>query len=72
MIFSERYNTPILEFEMFQIMKSKLSLNGQLTHLPKEMTVKNNVLKIGPVTELEKLPVHGSLVGPMVEPWLNR
>ena len=31
-----------------------------------------NVLKTGPVTEPEKLPVHGSLVGPMVEPWLNR
>ena len=31
-----------------------------------------NVLKTGPVTEPEKLPVHGSLVGPVVEPWLNR
>ena len=30
-----------------------------------------NVLKTGPVTEPEKLPVHGSLVGPMVELWLN-
>ena len=31
-----------------------------------------NVLKIGPVAESEKLPIHGSLVGPVVEPWLNR
>ena len=31
-----------------------------------------NVLKIGPVTEPEKLPVHGSLVEPVVEPRLNR
>ena len=31
-----------------------------------------NVLKTEPVTEPEKLPVHGSLVGPVVEPWLNR
>ena len=37
-----------------------------------QVRVKTNVLKIGPVTESEKLPVHGSLVGPMVEPWLNR
>ena len=56
---------------MFQIMKLKLSLNGHLTHLPKEMTVKSNVLKTGPVTEPEKLPVHGSLVGSVVELWLN-
>ena len=27
-----------------------------------------NVLKTGPVTELEKLPIHSSLVGPVVEP----
>ena len=27
-----------------------------------------NVLKTGPVIEPEKLPVHGSLVGPVVEP----
>ena len=32
----------------------------------------SNVLKIGPVIEPEKLPVHGSLVGPVVEPGLNR
>ena len=31
-----------------------------------------NVLKTGPMTEPEKLPVHGSLVRPVVEPWLNR
>ena len=31
-----------------------------------------NVLKTGPVIEREKLSVHGSLVGPMMEPWLNR
>ena len=31
-----------------------------------------NVLKTGPVIELEKFPVHGSLVGPVVEPLLNR
>ena len=30
-----------------------------------------NVLKTGPVTELKKLLVHGSLVGPAVEPRLN-
>ena len=34
--------------------------------------VLSNVLKTGPVTELEKLSGHGSLVGPVVEPWLNR
>ena len=32
----------------------------------------SNVLKTGPVTEAEKLSVHGSLVGPVVEPRLNR
>ena len=31
-----------------------------------------NVLKTGPVTESEKLPGHDSLVGPVVEPCLNR
>ena len=31
-----------------------------------------NVLKTGSVTEPEKLPVHGSLVGPVVEPLLSR
>ena len=31
-----------------------------------------NVLKTGPVTKPEKLPVHGSLVGPVVEPLLNQ
>ena len=30
------------------------------------------VLKTEPVTEPEKLPVHGSLVGPVVKPLLNR
>ena len=30
--------------------------------------IMTNVLKTGPVTEPEKLPVHGSLVGPAVEP----
>ena len=34
--------------------------------------VESNVLKTGPVIEPEKLPVHGSLVGPAVEPLLNR
>ena len=33
---------------------------------------KLNVIKTGPVTEPEKLLVHGSLVGPVVEPQLNR
>ena len=32
----------------------------------------SNVLKTGPVTEPEKLPVHGSPVGLVVEPRLNR
>ena len=32
----------------------------------------SNVLKTGPVTEPEKLPVHGSLVGLAVEPRLNQ
>ena len=36
------------------------------------LSVLCNVLKTGPVAEPEKLPVHGSLVGPVVEPWLNR
>ena len=31
-----------------------------------------NGLKTGSVTELEKLPVHGSLVGLAIEPLLNR
>ena len=31
-----------------------------------------NVLKTGPVSEPEKLPVHGSLVELVVEPWSNR
>ena len=30
-----------------------------------------NVFRIGPVIELEELPVHGSLVGPTVEPRSN-
>ena len=33
---------------------------------------KNNVLKIGLMTEPEKLPVHDSLVGSAVESLLNR
>ena len=43
--------------------------------IPNKVNLKcvlNNVLKTRPVTELEKLPIQGSLVGPMVEPWLNR
>ena len=32
----------------------------------------SNVLKTGPVIEPEKLPIHGSLVEPAVEPLLNR
>ena len=32
----------------------------------------SNVLKTGSVVEPEKLPVHGSLIGPAVEPLLNR
>ena len=35
-------------------------------------TILDNVLKTGPVTEPEKLPVHDSLVGSVVEPRLNR
>ena len=31
----------------------------------------SNVLKTGLETEPEKLSVHGSLVGPVVEPWSN-
>ena len=31
-----------------------------------------NVFRTGPVIEPEKLPVHGSLVGPAVEPLSNR
>ena len=34
--------------------------------------IKTNVLKTGPVTKPEKLSVHSSLVGPMVEPRLTR
>ena len=33
---------------------------------------KINVFRTGPVIEPEKLPVHGSLVGPAVEPLSNR
>ena len=33
---------------------------------------RSNVLKTGLMTESEKLPIHGSLIGPVVEPWLNR
>ena len=35
------------------------------------INVKTNVLKTGPVTEPEKLSVHGLLVGPVVKPRLN-
>ena len=35
-------------------------------------TLNSNVIKTGPVTKLEKLPVHGSLVRPTVKPRLNR
>ena len=35
-------------------------------------TVFTNVLKIGPVIEPEKLPVHGSLVQSVVGPRSNR
>ena len=34
--------------------------------------LKSNVFRTGPVIEPEKLPVHGSPVGPAVEPLLNR
>ena len=37
-----------------------------------DMVVRTNVLKTGPVTEPEKLPVHGSLIRPVVKLWLNR
>ena len=37
-----------------------------------EVVPSANVLKTRPVIEPEKLPVHGSLVRPVVEPLLNR
>ena len=43
--------------------------------IPNKVNLKfvlNNVLKIGPGTESKKLQVHGSLIGPVVEPQLNR
>ena len=33
---------------------------------------KNNVFKIGPVIEPEKLPIHGLLIGPTIKLWSNR
>ena len=30
-----------------------------------------NVFRTGSIIKPEKLPVHGSLVGPTIEPWLN-
>ena len=38
----------------------------------RKKTIVSNVLKIGPITELEKSSVHGSPVEPTVELWLNR
>ena len=38
----------------------------------KSIAVEINVFRTGPVIEPEKLPVHGSLVGPAVEPLSNR
>ena len=33
---------------------------------------KSNVFRIGPISKVKKLLVHGLMVGPMVEPRLNR
>ena len=33
-----------------------------------QVRVKTNVLKTGSVIEPEKLPIHDSLIGPMIEP----
>ena len=38
----------------------------------KLLSKNTNVLKTGSVIEPEKLPIYGSLVGPMIEPRLNR
>ena len=38
----------------------------------RSFSLKTNVFRTGPVIEPEKLPVHGSPVGPAVEPLLNR
>ena len=48
--------------------KIKKFLNGSYKSIDKSTTLFSNVFRIGPVIESEKLPVHGSLVGPMVEP----
>ena len=53
----------------------KLSIRGKIVGLrPQDMDsmVGTNVLKIGPMTEPEKLPVHSSLVGLVVESRLNQ
>ena len=49
-----------------------LHQSGSNIHPHPGSRIYTNVLKTGPVTEPKKLPVHDSLVGPMVEPRLNR
>ena len=46
--------------------------SGSNIHPHPGSRIHTNVLKTGPVTETKKLPVHGSLVGPVVKPLLNR
>ena len=52
-------------------MHNKEILNKYVSiHLIQEIL--NNILKIGSITELEKLSIHGLLIEPVVESWLNR
>ena len=44
-------------------------MEGRMDSMEEKMT---NVLKNGPVTEPEMLPVHGSLVEPVVKPRSDR
>ena len=49
-----------------------ITLSSNIFYVTKEIFfLIHNLLKTGPVIELEKSPVHGSLVRLVVEPWLN-
>ena len=54
---------------LIQVLRSEF----ELASFPNShLQLSSNVLKIGSITESEKLSVHSSLVGPVVEPRSNR
>ena len=64
-------------YELFKQLSHLFEVKDHFFHpwlhrSPLSTSLLANVLKTGSVTEPEKLPVHGSLVGPVVKLRLNR